>query len=153
MTRNSRYRNGSLRSFIARFERINVAFSRARELLLIFGARDFFRRQRVRLPSLDGSGHAKTINVYGDITDMLARRGTLLSSADVIPVSEWKALPPLQTGAKSKRFAPETAKRPATPARPPKNRPNFSGERKQRFHDPYRYQKADRTGHRPPRHN
>lgn len=153
MTRNSRYRNGGLRSFIARFERINVAFSRARELLLIFGARDFFRRQRVRLPSLDGSGHAKTINVYGDITDMLARRGTLLSSADVISASEWKALPPLQTGAKSKRFAPETAKRPAAPARPPKNRPIFSGERKQRFHGPYRYQRTDRTGHRPPRHN
>ena len=153
MTRNSRFQKGGLRSFIARFERINVAFSRARELLLVFGARDFFRRQPVRLPSLDGSGHAQTINVYGDITDMLARRGALLSAADVIPVSEWKVLPPLQTGAKSKHFASKPSNRPATPGRTSQNRPIFSGERKQRFHGPYRYQRTDRTDHRPPRHN
>lgn len=134
MTRNNRFRNGGLRSFIARFERINVAFSRARELLLIFGARDFFRRQPVRLPSLDGRGSSKTITVYGHITDMLARRGALLSAADVISASEWKALPPLQAGRQSQ------------------NRNNRPSQWKRRGSAPYVVQRASRNNNHFARH-
>lgn len=131
LTRNGRFRKGGTRSFIARFERINVAFSRARELLLVFGARDFYRRQPVLLPSLDGSGETKKTTVYGDITDMLARRGALLASAEVIPESEWRTLPPLRTGAKPKTPGPgeETAGHPA-----PFHRKNRPAERKKRPH-------------------
>ena len=152
MTRNNRFKKGGVRSFIARFERINVAFSRARELLLVFGARDFFRRQPVRLPSLDGSGAVRTVTAYGYITDMLAQRGALLPAAEVIPVSEWRKLPPLQTGAKPKPTAFETAKRSETSGRLFQNRSNRLDDRKRRPHAPYGIQRANRTGSRSPRH-
>jgi hypothetical protein len=94
MTRNKRYVKSGKRSFVARFERINVAFSRARELLLIFGAADFFRRQPVELPSLDGTSPSRSIHVYGQIADMLARRGTVIRAGDIIHQREWATLAP-----------------------------------------------------------
>ena len=150
MTRNNRFKKGGTRSFIARFERINVAFSRARELLLVFGARDFFRRQPVRLPSLDGSGAAMTVTAYGYITDMLAQRGALLPAAEVISASEWKKLPQLQTGARPKPPAFEMAKRPVTPGHAFQNRQNRPDGRKRQSHAPYGFQRTNRTGSRSP---
>ena len=153
MTRNNRFRKGGTRSFIARFERINVAFSRARELLLVFGARDFFRRQPVPLPSLDGSGEAKKIPVYEYITDMLARSGTLISSAEVIPAPEWKALPPLQTGAKPRHPDFDAARRPATTGhRIPDNRKNRPAGWKRLQHGSYIGQRAKKANNHSARH-
>ena len=42
--------------FIRQFERMNVAFSRARNLLVIFGAAELFREQSVYLPNMDTDG-------------------------------------------------------------------------------------------------
>ncbi len=57
-------------SFVAQFERINVAFSRAQELLLIVGAKDMFFDYEVKLPKIDSEG--ETIRtVYKDIIGYL----------------------------------------------------------------------------------
>lgn len=96
MTRNVPFarKGASSRSFIARFERINVAFSRAKELLLVFGAKDFFQKQPVNLPSLDGSTPPRKVPVYAQITEMLERNGALIPSREVISRREWASMPP-----------------------------------------------------------
>ena len=152
MTRNKRYSRGGVRSFIARFERINVAFSRARELLIVFGARDFFRRQPVIIPSLDGTGEAKKTMVYGHITDMLAQRGALLSASEIISASEWKALPPLNTGANpqtgnhTRQMHPEQSRRPCQ-----KKGASWTEGRKNGSYAAYMVQRAGRPNRHPPR--
>ena len=89
MTRNRKGAPQGKHSFVARFERINVAFSRARELLLVFGAKGFFDRQPVVLPALDGSGNGRDALVYRQIADNLARKGALRKACDIIPADEW----------------------------------------------------------------
>ena len=41
--------------FVNQFERINVAFSRARKLLIIVGAKKFLSEQTIELPDLSGN--------------------------------------------------------------------------------------------------
>jgi hypothetical protein len=52
---NQKHRAG--RANIARFEFINVAMSRAQNLLLVFGARNMLENREVKLPRMDRSGH------------------------------------------------------------------------------------------------
>lgn len=60
----------SKESYIAAFERINVAFSRAQNLLVIIGAKDMYSKQPVTLPNID-SAEEKTIFIYRDIMEDL----------------------------------------------------------------------------------
>jgi len=64
-------------SFVTQFERINVAFSRAQELLVIFGATEMFAGCEVELPHLDHPGAVKK-KVYGEIIDMLKQKSCLI---------------------------------------------------------------------------
>jgi hypothetical protein len=75
-------RQRSSRANVARFEFINVAFSRAQELLIVFGARSMIESYEVNLPNMDGEGQSSR-PVYKDILNSLDRQ------ARVIPASRF----------------------------------------------------------------
>ncbi len=73
--------------FIKKFERINVALSRARKLLIIVGARKFLSEAGViDLPDLSGDKSRDQINfhVYEKIIDTIYSRGRVLVASDII---------------------------------------------------------------------
>lgn len=86
-------RRHSSRANVARFEYINVAFSRAQELLVVFGARDTFAPYEVELPPMDATGSPTATNVYREICDGVERNGALKQA------SALGELPRTQTGA------------------------------------------------------
>lgn len=76
--------------FVKQFERINVAFSRARKLLIIVGAKKFLSEQKIDLPDLSGNHALDKTNypVYEKIIDTIGLRGRLLTAEDVIGENE-----------------------------------------------------------------
>ena len=72
--------------FVKQFERINVAFSRARKLLIIVGAKKFLSEQMIDLPDLSGNHALDKHNfpVYREIIDTINYRGRLLTANDII---------------------------------------------------------------------
>ncbi|AQP52203.1 AAA domain-containing protein [Tessaracoccus flavescens] len=86
-------RRRSSRANVARFEYINVAFSRAQELLVVFGARDTFAPYEVELPPMDATGSPTIANVYREICDVTERNGALKQA------SALGELPPTHAGA------------------------------------------------------
>ena len=62
--------------FMRQFERINVAFSRAQNMLAIFGAADLFREQKVYLPNMDSEGGAEK-KIYNNIIQRLQAENAL----------------------------------------------------------------------------
>jgi len=83
LVRNVKSERRSIDSHIAAFERINVAFSRAQNLLVIVGANDMYANQPVKLTDMD-NGEKKESYVYKDIIEMLDMRGTYFNSDDLI---------------------------------------------------------------------
>lgn len=82
-------RRRSSKANVARFEFINVAFSRAQELLIVFGAKSMYASYEVDLPRMDSAGSVKRA-VYKDILDQLERDARLvparqLMSPDMLP--------------------------------------------------------------------
>lgn len=82
-------RRRSSKANVARFEFINVAFSRAQALLIVFGAKSMYASYEVDLPRMDSAGSVKR-TVYKDILDQLERDARLvaarqLMSADMLP--------------------------------------------------------------------
>ena len=82
-------RRRSSKANVARFEFINVAFSRAQELLIVFGAKSMYASYEVDLPRMDSAGSLKRA-VYKDILDQLERDARLvparqLMSPDMLP--------------------------------------------------------------------
>ncbi|MGI2166499.1 AAA domain-containing protein [Shewanella oncorhynchi] len=82
-------RRRSSKANVARFEFINVAFSRAQELLIVFGAKSMYASYEVDLPRMDSAGSVKR-TVYKDILDQLDRDARLvparqLMSPDMLP--------------------------------------------------------------------
>ena len=65
---------GRASKHVVAFERINVAFSRAQELLFIVGAKHMYENQSVQLPNMDMPGF-KTAPVYKNIMEALYRKG------------------------------------------------------------------------------
>lgn len=72
--------------FVKQFERINVAFSRARKLLIIVGAKKFLSEQTIELPDLSGNHALDKHNfpVYREIIDTINYRGRILTANDII---------------------------------------------------------------------
>lgn len=86
-------RRRSSKANVARFEFINVAFSRAQELLLVFGARSMYESYEVELPHMDKGGTEKR-TVYKDILNQLER------NARVVPARQLMAADTTTTPAK-----------------------------------------------------
>lgn len=74
---------GRASKHVVAFERINVAFSRAQELLLIVGAKHMYENQQVQLPNMDMPGF-KTVPVYKNIMEELNRKGCFRTSNKII---------------------------------------------------------------------
>ena len=73
--------------FIKKFERINVALSRARKLLIIVGSKKFLSEAGViDLPDLEGNKSLDKVNypVYRKIIDTINFRGRILTAKDVL---------------------------------------------------------------------
>ena len=71
-------------SHIAAFQRINVAFSRDQNLLIIVGAKDMYAPQPVVMTDMN-NGEEKTVMVYKNIIEMMDMKGTLFSCDEIIP--------------------------------------------------------------------
>ncbi len=84
-------RKRSSKANVARYEFINVAFSRAQELLIVFGARSMYESYNVSLPHMDREGHS-TRMVYKDILAQLDREARLIPASRLMkrPVDEGK---------------------------------------------------------------
>ena len=74
----------SERALTAQYQRINVALSRAQELLVIVGAAELFRRYHVELPFMDRDGSHRT-RVYNLIWERIASYGGVLTARDILP--------------------------------------------------------------------
>lgn len=68
---------------VVTFERINVAFSRAQELLFIVGAKHMYEGIKVELPNMDMPGY-KTAFVYKNIMDDLHRKACFQTSNKIV---------------------------------------------------------------------
>ena len=65
------------------FERINVAFSRAQQLLVIVGAKHTYEQQKIELPNMDNTG-TSTVSAYQNIMQEMYRKGCFKSSEKLI---------------------------------------------------------------------
>ena len=83
LVRNVRWSAHNVDSHIAAFQRINVAFSRAQNLLVIVGAKDMYAEQPVKITDMN-NGEEKIIMAYKEIIEMLDQRGTYFTSDQVI---------------------------------------------------------------------
>lgn len=83
LVRNVKNFRHSVDSHIAAFQRINVAFSRAQNLLIIVGAKDMYVDQPVKLTDMN-DGTEKTIMAYKQIVEMMDQRGTYFTGDEVI---------------------------------------------------------------------
>lgn len=76
-------RRRSSKANVARFEFINVAFSRAQELLIVFGAKSMYASYEVDLPRMDKAGSVKR-TVYKDILDQLERDARIVPARQLM---------------------------------------------------------------------
>jgi superfamily I DNA and/or RNA helicase len=83
----------SARANTAQYERINVAFSRAQELLVIVGSAKTFLEYPVELPNLNKPGKTK-VDVYKQIIDEIRLKGSFRVANEVIRSNEWQQLHP-----------------------------------------------------------
>ena len=72
----------SARANVARFEFINVAMSRAQNLLIVFGARNMLELREVNLPKMDTQGTEKRL-VYRDIFSELDRAARIFPASEI----------------------------------------------------------------------
>ena len=92
----------STRANTAQFERINVAFSRARELLIIAGAAETFQKYPVQLPNLDRPG-TRRVMAYKNIIQEIARNGGYCDSADLFAERDYRAMLADKPGARAEK--------------------------------------------------
>ena len=76
-------KKGHVSKHVVAFERINVAFSRAQQLLFIIGAKHMYENQSVQLPNMDMPGF-KTAPVYKNIMEGLNRKGCFKTCNKII---------------------------------------------------------------------
>lgn len=86
MVRNPRNPNKTKSNFIAQFQRINVALSRARKLLIVLGSRDFLDSRVIDLPDVSGNHHLDKTNypVYKEIIKTIEQQGAIWDAKDIL---------------------------------------------------------------------
>lgn len=84
-------KRGRASDYVTAFERINVAFSRAQNLLIIVGARNTFAKLDVTLPNMKSTG-STTVPVYRNIIDDLDRQAAFYGAEKVIPKDKEAAI-------------------------------------------------------------
>jgi superfamily I DNA and/or RNA helicase len=85
LVRNPKSLNNEVgREFLKRYERINVAFSRARKLLVIVGARRSVSELMVDLPDYNNPNIINSRAVYDDIFSMLWNKNATLTTKDIL---------------------------------------------------------------------
>lgn len=100
MVRNNRHEKGSP-EFIKNYQRINVALSRARRMLIVVGNRDFLiRKGIIDLPDLYGRKEydQKGFRVYEKIITTIDREGKVLDSTDILGQKDNDKGPDLKQG-------------------------------------------------------
>ena len=74
--------------FVKKFERINVALSRARRMLIIVGAKDFLSEAAINLPGIKINDKKipdrNAYHIYDEIIKTIAVHGLLLKAGDVL---------------------------------------------------------------------
>jgi len=72
--------------FLKKYERINVALSRARRMLVIVGSKDFLSDVKIDLPDMNGDSKLdnNAYPVYKEIIDTIATYGSLLTAGEVL---------------------------------------------------------------------
>lgn len=81
LVRNNKYGNAS--KHVVTYERINVAFSRAQNMLFIVGAEHTYAKQKITIPKMDREGEI-TLPVYENIISELRRKACFASSSKLI---------------------------------------------------------------------
>ena len=81
LVRNNKFARAS--KHVVTYERINVAFSRAQNLLFIVGAEHMYRNLKITIPKMDSEGEI-TLPVYADIIEELWRRGCFARTPKLI---------------------------------------------------------------------
>ena len=76
-------KSGRASKHIVAFERINVAFSRAQEMLVIVGASHLYSNLDVELPGMD-SPNITTTPIYRSIIDEMIRTGGYIDSSKLV---------------------------------------------------------------------
>jgi superfamily I DNA and/or RNA helicase len=86
MVRNPQNRAKSDPGFVTAYQRINVALSRARRLLIVVGNRSYLEDKGViDLPDVDGKGKdQKNFYVYKEVIGAINRYGTVFDDEDVL---------------------------------------------------------------------
>ena len=77
-------KHGNASRHVAAFERINVAFSRAQNLLIIVGAKDLYNRLTVPIPSMD-TGEIRSAHTYQGIISDIERNGGFVVGETLVP--------------------------------------------------------------------
>ncbi|RYH58351.1 MAG: superfamily I DNA/RNA helicase, partial [Alcaligenaceae bacterium] len=85
----------SSRANFARYEFINVAFSRARKLLLVLGARSMLQSYQVELPKMDRPGTTRR-PVYQEMFRELEADGRIVDARHVMPAPQASNRRPIQ---------------------------------------------------------
>lgn len=72
--------------FIDKFERINVALSRARCMLIVVGSQDFLSKSSINLPDINGRKEfdKNAFPVYKEIIRTIQTKGKILQASDII---------------------------------------------------------------------
>ncbi len=83
MVRNPKNRRYSNPDFIKQYQRINVAITRPRKLLIIVGAADFLSQLEVDVPSLDGK-NKRTMRVFKNIIEAADNYRAFVSMRDLV---------------------------------------------------------------------
>ncbi|AXF97107.1 AAA domain-containing protein [Spiroplasma phoeniceum] len=82
--RNPRKQLNSNKEFIKKYERLNVAFSRAKNMLIIIGAVSFFTNIDVEIPTIANPNITKTIKAYYEILRIIDSYGLVWSAKDLL---------------------------------------------------------------------